>query len=141
MNTWRDRAKMILLFFAVGQIHDIVAAPWPNTREWMLAYHGSAALCDFALLACAANTLTGRLSFEMQVLCWFSIVLNFLGWIAYLAYAPPAPYDVLMQGLIYVQYFWLLLMGAINGNDNAWWSIFYQRNYVGPSLYNAEAQR
>jgi len=141
MNDWRSRLLLILLFYTVGTAHGYLTDSWPNTREWMLAYHGSAALCDFALMVCAANLLAGRLSFDVQMLCWFSIVFNAFGWIAYLAYAPPAPYNVLMQGLMYVQYFWLLFIGTINGNDHSWWSVFCQHNYVGKSLYNAEAQR
>lgn len=141
MNDWRTRLLLGLLFYSVGWAHDTIAYPWPNTREWMLAYHGSAALCDLALLVCSANMLAGRLSFDVQVLCWMSIVINFLGWIAYLAHSPPALYNVLMQGVMYAQYFRLLFTGAINGYVHSWWSSFRQSHFGRPGLHHEGKKR
>ena len=141
MNDWRSRLLLGLLFYTVGWAHDTIAYPWPNTREWMLAYHGSAAMCDLALLVCSANMLAGRLSLDMQILCWFSIVINFLGWIAYLAHSPPALYNVLMQGVMYAQYFRLLFTGAIDGYVHSWRSFFHQFNLGRPGLHHEGKKR
>ena len=141
MNTWRSRLLLGLLFYSVGWAHDEIAYPWPNTREWMLAYHGSAAVCDFALMVCSAKLLTGRLSFDMQVLCWASIVVNFLGWIAYLAHSPPALYDALMLGVIYAQYIRLLFTGTINGYVHSWRSFLRQSHLGRPGLHHESEKR
>lgn len=110
MNSWRARLLMLLLFYVVGQVHDAVAAPWPNTRAWMFAYHGSAALCDYFLLACSASILKGRLSIEMQVLCWLCILVNGFGLYAYRKYWPSAPYNMAMTSLIYLQFIRLITL-------------------------------
>ncbi|WP_099763318.1 hypothetical protein [Janthinobacterium sp. 35] len=141
MNTWRFRLLLGLLFYSVGWAHDEIAYPWPNTHEWMLAYHGSAALCDFALMICSAKILTGRLSFDMQVLCWASIVVNFQGWIVYLTHSPPALYDVLMQGVMYAQYFRLLFTGTINGYVHSWRSFLRQSHLGRPGLHHESEKR
>lgn len=110
MNGWRIRLLVLLLFYVVGQVHDEVAAPWPNTRAWMFAYHGSAALCDLFLLACSARFFKGRLSFDMQILCLLCILVNGFGYFAYRYYWPAAPYNMAMTSLIFLQFVRLLIL-------------------------------
>lgn len=52
----------------------------------------------------------------MEALCIASIVANFVGWIAYTAYAPPIYYNVFMWGLAYVQWARLFIMGDDDAN-------------------------
>lgn len=110
MNGWRSRLLLGLLFYSVGWAHDTIAYPWPNTREWMLAYHGSAALCDYALLACAGALLKGRLAVEMQALCWLCIFTNAFGYFAYRYYWPATPYNTVMASLVYLQFLRLIIL-------------------------------
>jgi len=76
----------------------------------MLAFHLSAAAVDLLLLKSAPRFISGRLCSDMQFLCLVSMSANFVGWIAYTAYAPPIFYNAFMWGLSYVQWGRLLLV-------------------------------
>lgn len=117
MNGWRSRLLLGLLFYSVGWAHDEIAYPWPNTREWMLAYHGSASMLDLLLLFACGKLASGKLCDDMQVFCLLSIIINFSGWILYLAYVPPATYNLLMAAVTYVQFIRLLLVDSRYDSD------------------------
>lgn len=110
MNGWRSRLKLALLMALVMWLHSLVMADVPNTDEGMAMFHGSAAALDFAILWCAPRFTAGRLCDDMQTLCLVSVIANYVGWIAYTAYAPPIFYNTFMWGLSYVQFGRLLLV-------------------------------
>lgn len=116
MNGWRSRVLLAALMLLTMQIHAAVMADVPNTDGGMLQFHLSAAVVDLFLLYCAPRFTAGRLCGDMQTLCLVSIVANFVGWIAYMAYAPPIFYNTFMWGLSYVQWARLLLVDR-HGDD------------------------
>lgn len=110
LNSWQSRALFALALWLANTAHRDLVADVSNTPLGMFAYHGSAALFDLALLMCAPLLLSGRLCDDLQALCLASIVINFLGWIAYLAYAPPSLYNWMIWCCSYVQWVRLLFM-------------------------------
>lgn len=117
MNGWRSRFLLVAVMIAAMQVHAFVSVGLPNTDAGMLLFHGGAAAVDFALLYCAPAFVTGRICTDTQTLCLVSCVGNFVGWIAYMAYAPPIYYNTFMWGLSYVQ-FGLLLLVDHHGTDH-----------------------
>jgi hypothetical protein len=99
------------VLYCVAKVHDFAMLGCPNTPAWMLAYHGSAGAVDLLLLYCAPFFVSERLCDDIQATCIASIVANFVGFCAYMAYAPPSSYNALVEGLCYVQYLRLLYVG------------------------------
>lgn len=114
MNTWRQRSCLLVVLFCAARVHDFVMLGCPNTPAWMLAYHGSAGAVDLLLLYCAPFFISERLCDDIQATCIASIVVNFVGFCAYMAYAPPSYYNALIEGLSYVQFLRLLYMGRFD---------------------------
>lgn len=110
MNAWRSRLLAGLLILLAMRLHAVALADVANTPGGMLLYHGSAAVVDLLLLISAPWLLSGRLCDDMQAMNLASIIANFAGWIAYLAYTPPVFYDTFMQGLTYVQFIRLFIV-------------------------------
>lgn len=108
MNGWRSRLGMALLIFATMSAHSFLLAGVVNSPLGMLAFHGSAALVDFALLLAAPYWLAGRLCDDTEKLFFLSIIGNAAGWGLYMAYVPPVFYNVCMLGLSIAQ--WLRLL-------------------------------
>lgn len=118
MNTWRQRAFLLAVLFCAARVHDFVMLGCPNTPAWMLAYHGSAGAVDLLLLYCAPFFISERLCDDIQATCIASIVTNFVGFCAYMAYAPPSYYNALIEGLCYVQYLRLLYVGRYDADHH-----------------------
>lgn len=116
MNCWRSRILTGAIFGASMGIHSMCTAHVSNTDGGMLVFHGSAALFDLFLIYMVSAFLSGQLASDMEALCIASIVANFVGWIAYTAYAPPIYYNVFMWGLAYVQWARLFIMGDDDAN-------------------------
>lgn len=114
MNTWRSRLAFALLLWCAMQIHTMATVSLPNNPAGMTVFHGSAALLDLLLLYCAPAMMRGRVCDDIQTLCLLSIAGNALGWLAYLAYAPPEIYDIAMWCLSIVQ--WGRLLFAETGD-------------------------
>lgn len=110
MNGWRSRLLLVAAMLLAMNIHATVTATLPNTDEGMALFHGSAAAVDFILLYCAPRFIAGRLCTDTQILCLVSCFANFLGFIAYRAYASPDFYNTFMWSLAYVQYGRILLV-------------------------------
>lgn len=110
MNHWRARLIAGLVFWLVMQSHGYSTEQLPNTPQGMFWFHGSAALLDLFLMYGIPKILSGRLCDDLQVMCIASIVVNFLGWIAYLSHADPIFYNTLSWGLAYAQWGRLLLV-------------------------------
>lgn len=106
---WRQRAGFALLLALVFVLHGLAFADVENSPAGMLVYHGSAMLGDYALLRAAPSALDGRILDDIERLCLASMCLNFLGWIAYLAYASPVIYDISIMVVTYVQFLRLIL--------------------------------
>lgn len=117
MNDWLSRVSYGLLMYAAMRGHDLLLLGCENSPEWMLIYHGSAATFDLALLLAAQWFFDGKLCDHIEALSIASIITNALGWVLYLAYAPPFIYDLMIAGLCYVQYARLLIMDDTNVGD------------------------
>lgn len=116
MNCWRSRILAGAIFGASMGIHSMFTAHVSNTDGGMLSFHGSAALFDLFLIYMVPAFLSGQLAIDMETLCIVSIVANFVGWIAYTAYASPIYYNTFMWGLTYVQAIRLLILDEDNAN-------------------------
>lgn len=134
MIVWRSRICIGSLFLAMMHLHEISTSALPNTPAGMLMFHGSAALCDLILLRAVPVLLTDRLCDDMQTLCLVSIVVNFVGWIAYMAYAPPIFYNVISWSLAYVQWGRLLLVDG-DDTDHLGFHMVRGRHHGRPQFY------
>jgi hypothetical protein len=103
MTGWRARLGMGLLMLAVLAAHAHATAGVPNTPLGLLVFHGSAALCDAALLLACPALLHGRLCDDTETLLLASVIGNAAGWLLYLAYAPPLFYNAAMGALTVAQ--------------------------------------
>lgn len=121
---------MWLLITGVMLAHSLAMASLPNSPGGMLAFHGSAALLDWLLLLAAPFVLSGRLCDHTQHLLLASISGNALGWLLYMAYAPPVFYNVFMWVLTVAQ--WLLLVVPDRPDaDRARGAVVFDRARVG----------
>lgn len=114
MNHWRSRVLFAIFLWLMIVFHTALTSNLPNDPLGMLSFHGSAALFDLFILIIVQEVFTGHLCRDMETLCIVSIVANFLGFRAYMAYAPPVYYDNFMWGITYVQFIRLLL---VDGHD------------------------
>jgi len=96
---WRVRLAMLALIGGAIGLHSFLMADIPNSPEGMLMFHGSAAGLDLLLLFCARFFLQPEMSTDIEVLFFLSILVNFFGWLAYIAYATPIYYDSSMWAL------------------------------------------
>jgi len=110
MIAWRSRLTAGLVILAALKVHAMSTADVPNCPLGMLVFHGSAAAVDLLLIYAVPALVVGRLCDDMQTLCLVSIVVNFIGWILYMAYAPPVIFDVMSWSLCYVQFGRLLIV-------------------------------
>lgn len=115
-NKWSTRLFVGLALWLAALVHQKTCINVANTPAGMFLYHGAAALFDFATLAVSAHVLEGQLSDDMQTLCLVSMLVNFCGWIAYLAYTPPITYNYAIGVLGYVQYARLFLGDSYDAN-------------------------
>ena len=70
----------------------------------MLMYHGSAVAADLIIIYIAGYTLTGRISRDIMYINLCAIIVNFMGFLAYMAYLPPSFYNNAMAGIIFAQW-------------------------------------
>lgn len=109
MRDWKARLFSGLAFYLIASLHQhIYQDVFKNTPDKMLLYHASAALADLVIIHLARYTLTGAVRGDIQRLNLCAIIVNFIGWVAYLAYASPATYNLTIMVLGYVQYIRLL---------------------------------
>lgn len=127
MTTWRSRLLTGLAFLLAIDVHQYCTADLPNTPGGMLLFHGSAAAVDLLLLFAVPRFVSGRLCDDMESLCLASILVNFVGFLAYMAYAPPTVYNVLSWSLSYVQWGRLLL---VDGDATLFRHFVVRRSYT-----------
>lgn len=72
-----------------------------NTQIGVTVYLCSAALFNLALVVYCSHALNGQLSYDLQRLAFCAIILNFIGWITYLAQVTPAFINFLVMVLTY----------------------------------------
>lgn len=137
-NHFSARLFVGLAIWLAASTHQKICVDVANTPAGMLIYHGAAMLFDFATLVVSAHALQGRLSDDMQTLCLVSMVVNFCGWIAYLAYAPPVTYNYAIGVLGYVQYIRLLLGDSYDANRLGNYLV-RRRDISRPQLRSKEA--
>ena len=83
----RKDAAMILAIFTLS--HDVFLSNWDG-----LAYYGSAALFDLGVITCVANLpRTPKLVNDILNISRVSMFLNCLGWIIWMNYWEPWPYN------------------------------------------------
>lgn len=127
----RSRVIASISILTIAQLHGMLFCDVENSPCGMLMYHGSAAMCDFATIIIAAHVLRGRISIDMQYLCMSSMIINFIGWVAYLIYFKPDAYDAAIRVLTCAQFVRLLLIGRFDAEYHPWRALFYRANPVG----------
>lgn len=103
LSDWQRRAICGAAFFLISWSH-AHSFGFKNTPELMFVYHGSAVLADLVIIKIAGHALTGRVSFDIMYINLCAIVVNFMGFLAYMAYLPPSMYNTMMAGVIYAQW-------------------------------------
>ena len=137
---WEARLFYGLALWFANVVHPALVGDQSNTPEGMFIYHGVAALTDCLLLILASYTLRGSLSDSMQDMCLLAMVINFCGWLAYLAYAPPITYNYAIGWLGYVQ-FGRLLWVDHHGLDRLRDHFVCGPNIRGAPLHYEKAER
>ncbi len=140
LNCWKARLFYGLVLWASGIAHHEVLSGISNSPVGMFIYHITAAITDYMLLLCVPSLLCGRLAESMQQLCLLSMIVNFTGWVLYMAYVPPMPYNYAISVTGYVQYA-ILFTAGIHGLNSAWQCFICGANSVGPQLYNTKEKR
>jgi len=128
-NSWQARLTFGLALWVASVVHHDLVNGVSNTPGGMLIYHFTAAATDGLLLFSAASLLKGRLCDDLEDLCLVSMVVNCLGFLAYMAYAPPVTYNYAIGVLGYVQY-GRLLLADIYGLDFVG-EFVLRRNHLG----------
>jgi len=78
-----------LLFVGLTLIHEFFMSDLDG-----LAYYGSAALLDLGIIILTSGiTPVPKMVIDLHRICMVSILINFIGWLIWLAYLPPAAYD------------------------------------------------
>lgn len=130
MTTWRSRLFAGLLLLAMTKLHAFSTADLPNTPLGMLVFHGSAALIDLVVIYAIPSMLTGSLCDDIQALSLGFMVVNFVGWIAYMAYAPPIIFNMISWSLCYVQFARLFIVD-VDDVDSMGLHLVRRPDYVG----------
>lgn len=138
MNKWSYRLFVGLALWLAALTHQKICVDVANTPAGMFLYHGAAALFDFATLVVSAHALEGQLSDDMQTLCLVSMVVNFAGFILYMAWLPPFSYDIAIMGVGYVQYI-RLFMGDSYVFSRLGYYLVHRRDSSRPQLRSKEA--
>ena len=138
-HRWEARLIYGCALWTSGAVHQNLVSCAENTPSGMFVYHFSAVAFDCLLIICAANLLRGRLSRDMQNLCWLSMIVNFIGWLLYMAYAPPITYNYAIAILGYVQYARLIYLGQ-NGINSAGYGNLRRDDFGGPQLHYETAK-
>lgn len=82
----KKRSASILMFASMNLIHDLFFSGLDG-----LAYYGSAAFFDMVVYL-SIDDKPG-LDKEMKLICKITISLNIIGWLMWMQYLDPAPYD------------------------------------------------
>jgi len=141
MNTWRKRGAAAVLFAAFMLGHSWLTSGTPNTVQGLLVFHGSAFAADAVVLVLCPLLLEGRLCTHMQYSCFASMVLNALGWAAYVLYVPGALYNWAMWALTAFQFIRLTLPDAFNGNSTFWKPVLRRGTPMGKALPSPKAKQ
>lgn len=141
-NGWISRVAAFFLGLGVAMLHAKVMTNVPNTDVGMFLYHWSAAFAELLLIVATPHLLEGKLCEAIEYTCFASILLNCLGWLGYLAYAPPVLYDTAIFGLSCGQIL-LLLMGGRHADSSHFVGNVLLRsiNPSRPKLHFKRAQR
>lgn len=120
MNGWRARIFLLVIFIVTTWIHAkvMISLALLPTDEAGLLFFGTAAAVDWLLLYSAPRLISGRLCDDIQASCIASIIVNFAGFCAYMAYAPPSLYYMVIKGVAYGQYLRLLYVGRYDADHH-----------------------
>ena len=103
LTEWQRRLMAGAAFFVISWVHGH-SFGFKNTPELMLICHGSAVAADLAVIYIAGYALTGRISRDIMYINLCAIIVNFMGFLAYMAYLPPSFYNKAMAGVIFAQW-------------------------------------
>lgn len=127
MNTWRDRLLIGLLLLLFQRAHGEITAPLPNTEAWALIFFGTAATLELFILKAAPKVLNGHLCDDMQMLSYICIIVDAIGFAAYMTQTPSVYYNTVMWGISYVQ--WARLLFVDSGHARSCWNNLVRRPY------------
>jgi len=122
---WHGRLSIAALICAGFVAHAYILRDIPNTLEWMLVFHGTAAAFDLLILFCARFLLSDDIRTDFEILSLLSALGNFLGWIAYILYYSPIYYDNGMYFLAIITALRLIIKGDHERHiiSNSWLAV------------------
>lgn len=98
-----------VVFVSVAWAHELILRDLEG-----FAYHGSAALGALIVIVITSRlTHVSKMIIRLHHVCIASIVVNFAGWIAWLTYLPPEPYNI----AILIVFVWALI--TLTGGEGA----------------------
>jgi hypothetical protein len=140
MNTWRDRLFIGIVLFLAQQVHGWANAPLPNTQFWALIFFGSAATIETLICLLLPQRLEGQLCDHMLWLGFACIVVDTLGFFAYMTKTPSIYYNTVMWGLSYAQ--WIRLLFVDSGHARSLWnSMVRSLNFERATAHSKTATR
>lgn len=87
-----ERMYVAFLFAGLSALHHVILYNVDG-----IAYYGSAALIDFAVVMFSVRLrILSDAIMLLQNLCVASILVNAMGWVAWMLYAPPSAYNATM---------------------------------------------
>lgn len=110
------------LFYAMGEIEDA------------FAYYATAASFDLVTIYALSKVSRSRISFDIQVITFISLVVNSAGYIAYELYVPSLVYELALFCVLTVQVFRLFKTTRYDdreSEDNALWDLVYRLGLLG----------
>lgn len=121
--------------------HSWLTSGTPNTERGLLVFHATALAAEGVTMVLCPLLLGGKLCTHMQYSCFASMVLNALGWAAYVLYVPGAIYNWAAWTLTAAQFIRLTLPDAFNGNFTFWKPILRRSAPMGKALPSPKAKQ
>lgn len=115
---WRARLFGVLAFYLIDQAHVEFFGHPENTKMSVTIYLATAALANVAVVVVAAKVLRDQLSYDIQRLNYCAIIVNFMGWLAYLASKSPVVFNATITALGYGQFLRLFWIGDDDSDRN-----------------------
>jgi hypothetical protein len=116
-------------FVAAAWIHELFFSHLEG-----FAYHGTAAVGALAVMIMISRIIIpSPMIISIHRICIVSILMNFMGWVAWRAYLPPDPYNVAML----VVFIWALITlsrkeptHGVGRDTVGWWGADFRINTI-----------
>lgn len=138
---WPARLTALLAMATLHKAHSSFLGHPENTPTGVTVYLCTAALFNLASVIYFANCLKGQLSYDLQRLAFCAIILNFAGWITYLAQVSPAFINTLMAALTYGMFTRLFWISDGDTDCGGWRDLVRRLTDRGQVVHHKKAQQ